>query len=46
MNEVLEKAKKASAAKDQLLLKTTEQKNAALDAIAKALKASSAYLIA
>lgn len=26
MNEVLEKAKKASAAKDQLLLKTTEQK--------------------
>lgn len=46
MNEVLEKAKKASAAKDQLLLKTTEQKNAALDAIEKALKASSAYLIA
>ncbi|WP_346394680.1 glutamate-5-semialdehyde dehydrogenase [Bacillus altitudinis] len=46
MNEVLEKAKKASAAKDQLLLKTTEQKNAALDAIANALKASSAYLIA
>jgi len=46
MNEVLEKAKRASVAKDQLLLKTTEQKNAALDAIAKALKASSAYLIA
>ncbi|MED1750017.1 glutamate-5-semialdehyde dehydrogenase [Bacillus zhangzhouensis] len=45
MNEVLEKAKKASAAKDQLLLKTTEQKNAALHAIAKALKASSAFLI-
>lgn len=45
MNEVLEKAKKASAAKDQLLLKTTEQKNAALDAIAKALKESSAFLI-
>ncbi|PAK37025.1 glutamate-5-semialdehyde dehydrogenase [Bacillus safensis] len=45
MNEVLEKAKKASVAKDQLLLKTTEQKNAALHAIASALKASSAYLI-
>ncbi|MFS0654407.1 glutamate-5-semialdehyde dehydrogenase [Bacillus sp. 179-C3.3 HS] len=45
MNEVLEKAKKASIAKEQLLLKTTEQKNEALKAIAKALKASTAFLI-
>lgn len=45
MNEVFEKAKKASVAKDQLLLKTTEQKNTALHAIATALKASFAYLL-
>ncbi|MGE6631097.1 glutamate-5-semialdehyde dehydrogenase [Bacillus sp. NPDC077027] len=45
MNEVLDKAKKASVAKDQLLLKTTEQKNQALQAIAKALKEEAAFLI-
>ncbi|MDM5297625.1 glutamate-5-semialdehyde dehydrogenase [Bacillus pumilus] len=45
MNEVIVKAKKASIAKDQLLLKTTEQKNEALKTIAEALKASSAFLI-
>lgn len=41
----LKKQKKQVRPKINLLLKTTEQKNLALHAIASALKASSAYLI-